>query len=216
MKNVLQTCFISLICLTHSVAGERSALEVARAVADKIVRESAFEFELVPQTPVLGIQVVDFRQTFGGDEPGVAYALSYIMSEKDSSVTFGVSSSDAIKIWINDRVVFQHAASRSPLAKEIAYGLVAFQDTFAVPLHAGSNRILMKVASRRAEFIALLRSINHAVGYTLDPVMPDASSSWLCLGPFSVPVDSEWSAILDTEFFPETGFEPIYYDRDRS
>lgn len=61
---------------------------------------------MVPQKPVLGMQVIDFKQIFGKQTEGVAYALSYIVSEKDTAVLFGFSCANPVKIWLNDGIVY--------------------------------------------------------------------------------------------------------------
>jgi rhamnogalacturonyl hydrolase YesR len=216
MKNTLKILLISLIWLSHGLAGERTPLAVVRSVADKVIRESVFEFQLTPQTPVLGVQVVDFRRTLGSG-PGVAYALSYVVSKSDTMVTFGVSSSDAIKIWINDEAVFRHAGSRPLVIAEIAYGMVAFQDTFSARLKSGSNKILMKAATHRPEFVALLRELGDSVEYTVDSVIKEAASNWLCIGPFPISENADWGLeILDAGLPPELEFKPLYSYDDRT
>lgn len=210
MKKNIRLFLLMLMAPLLARADDRPPLQVVKAVADKIIRESAFEFELQPQTPVMGIQVVDFRRTIG-EGPGVGYALSYIVSNSDTTVRFGVSSSDAVKIWINDHAVFQFAGNRPPEINEIAYDMPAFQDTFAVRLHPGANQILVKVASRRPEFVVVLRDLKNSIHYTLEPVMSNPASSWLLLGPFPISDNSDWLEILDAKLPPENGFKPIYF-----
>lgn len=196
---------------------QRTPIEVAKAVADKIIKESTFGFKLVPQKSVLGVQVVDLGQTFGHQKPGVGYALSYIMSEADTSALFGLSSSDGVKIWMNDQLVFRRADSRPAHLREIAYNRFVFQDTFQVKLHKGANKILVKVASSRNQLIFFLRTVTPegeeetSVEFSLEPIAPEIkSSNWLCIGPFEGPAADNFQKSLEVIYPPERELVKFY------
>ena len=67
-----------------------------------------------------------------------AYALITLNSKVDQSdVLMFVGSDDAIKVWLNGRVVFKNAVDR---------GAKDFQDSFKVDLNKGNNLLMVKVS----------------------------------------------------------------------
>lgn len=216
---------LSLIFLTSCPKSldKRTPLEIVKKVADKYIKETAFDFKLVPQRTVLGVQFVDFRQTFGDEKSVVGYALSYIISEKDTTVTFGLSNSDGVKIWINDQLLFQRAESRPATLTEIAYDRFVFQDTFNVKLREGTNKIVVKVASDRDEWIFFLRPMmpdgeeDKSVSFSLKPFAPEIrSTDWLCIGPFPYSYAKGLRHGLNSVYPPERELSQIYLYENRT
>ncbi|MDZ7401113.1 MAG: glycoside hydrolase family 88 protein [candidate division KSB1 bacterium] len=203
--------FIILRTLKFSLLLAQSPLEVAKKVADKVMRESSFEFELVPQATVLGMQVMDFQQQFGEGVIGIGYALSFILSEKDSSVLFGFSCGNPVKIWLNEQLIFSQRKRPLVVPREIAYNRFIFQDTLQFKLKKGANKILIKTVRKSKPWIFFLRAIqfngdeNTAVKFSLDPIAPKMDrSNWLCLG--ILPGDD-----LDNPLPPESEFKNYYW-----
>lgn len=212
-----------LLCSCFQKSDDRTPLEIVQSVADKIIRETSFDFKLVPQKTVLGIHFVDFRQTFGVETRGIAYALSYVISEKDTIATFGLSSSDAVKIWVDHQLVFRRADSRPAMLTEIAYNRVAFQDTFQVSLNRGVNKFLVKSASDRDQWIFFLRAMtpkgeeNTLVRFSLDPMAAEfTSTDWLCIGPFESKAADGSENGLDIVFPPERETTKFYKHENRT
>lgn len=194
----------------HSAAfSQTSGLSIVKSVADKIIRDTSFEFKLAPQKTELGIQFVDLRRTFGGEQPATGYALSYIISPKDTTIAFGWSNSDGVKMWLNDRLVFRLTASREAEITEISYDRFVFQDTLRLALQKGANKLLVKLATQREQWQFFLRPITpagdweSAAQFSLKLLAPDLAATWLCLGPF--PAND-----LDAELAPEREFQPFY------
>lgn len=191
----------------------RTSLEIATAIADKVIEGTTFEFESVPQEGVLGVEVVDFRRMFVTAGPGVGYALSNVMSDHDTTITFGVSASDGIKLWLNDKLVYSWNRPRSAHLVEAAYDRFIFQDTLRVKLHAGSNPILMKVATQSDPWICFLRPITpegdweRSITFTLVPITTEVGwAPWLGLGPFPLVRGSSISDALDQAHEVEEAF----------
>lgn len=191
----------------------RTPLEIATAIADKVIEGTTFEFESVPQEGILGVELVDFRRMFGTDGPGVGYALSNVVSDHDTTITFGVSAGDGIKVFLNSSLAYRWNERRKPELTEIAYDRFAFQDTFSVKLRTGTNPILVKVAAQDHPWIFFLRPINpdgdleRAVSFTQESVaIEPAETQWLCLGPFLAAEGSSLTAMLDRPFKIEVDF----------
>lgn len=215
MKPAKQIFFFLIIGLffEDSFLMGQSPLEIVGKIADKIIRESGFEFELVPQQPVLGLQIVDFQRTFGDQAQGISYALSSILSEQDTSALFGFSCGNPVKIWLNEQLVFSQPRKTLVVPKETAYNRFTFQDTLQFDLKKGANKILIKTAGEGEQWIFFLRAItakgdeNSAVKFSLQPIAPKISgSNWFCLGIF--PGDD-----LEHTLPPELKFKKYYrYD----
>ena len=188
----------------------QSQLDIIKKVADKVIQESSFEFEMVPQKPRLGMQVVDFRQTFGEKIRGTNYAISYIFSENDTTAMFGFSCGDPVKIWLNDRPVYTQKNRMLIGPGEISYNRFVFQDTLLFKLNKGANKILVKTVGRTDNWIFFMRAVTEAgdenedIGFSLRPIAPAiTSSNWLCCGVF--PGDD-----LNDVFPPENEFKNYY------
>ncbi|UCD37248.1 MAG: glycoside hydrolase family 88 protein [Fidelibacterota bacterium] len=210
------SCLLLVLCLLPACSGPRdtqTALEVASAIADKVIKGTTFEFEAVPQEVVLGVEVVDFRRLFGTAGPGVGYALSNVVSDHDTLVTFGVSARDGIKVFLNSSLAYRWDQPGTPELTEIAYDRFTFQDTFSVHLNAGANPILVKVATREHPWIFFLRPVTtdgdleKSVAFAEASVTPGlAGSRWLCLGPFQAADGSSLPTVLDQVYTIEEDF----------
>ena len=84
-----------------------------------------------------------------------AYALITLKSAIDQpDVRMFVGSDDAIKVWLNGKVVYKNAINR---------GAENFQNSFKVDLKAGDNLLLVKVGqsgSKWSMFVGIDADIN--------------------------------------------------------
>lgn len=200
----------------------RTPAEVVISVADKIISESSFEFVIQPQTYNVGVEVVDFQELFGNREGAVAYALTYVNSAENREALFGLSCSSGLKMWINDRLVFNGEDEQRSEMKEIAYNIFVFPDTLQVNVNKGLNRILVKSVSREDDWDFLLRPMTEegdydtSVHFTADPMIQEMESvTWLCIGPFPGGIESDIQTILDTVYPPEEELKQYYiYDTE--
>ncbi|MEW6507341.1 MAG: glycoside hydrolase family 88 protein [Bacteroidota bacterium] len=146
LKTIL---FLPLLFLTGFSLEEdkRTPLQIARAIADRVINDTVFELKPVLQKPQLDIQVIDFRNIPGEINDGVVYALSSIEVKENVKLKYGLSFSSPSRIWINGILVFQNSTGAKFSFKEIAYGIFEFQDTIEVELSAGLNKILVKTLS---------------------------------------------------------------------
>lgn len=204
--------FLGLLITDSDAQNASEPLQVAKSIADKVIRETAFEFTQAPQQPVLGIQVLDFGSLYPQQSLGAAYARSLIHSQQDTTIRFGLSSSSAVKLWLNGKLVLHRKDKDAAAIREIAYNMVEFEDTFELSLNRGPNSVLIKSAATSANWVCLLRALTprreqeRSVHFTLDiesdePVM----SNWLFVGPFASDEDA-----IDTVFPPELEIRPLY------
>lgn len=215
-----------LLCIFHlsssaqkaGVPNNKSPLALVQTVADRIIRETPFKFQLVPQPnhPQFDfVQYVDFGKTFGLGSPAVAYAISQFDSKSDTSFMIQVSHNDALKIWVNQEVVYQKEGAR-PLKIQPRERDIFLEYEFPVKLRKGLNQILLKSETRGKEWICYLQP-KGALIEERKPWNPDLSiaklpgvtagvaklSNWLVAGPFMVSGKYPSS----TAYGPERGFE---------
>ena len=79
---------------------------------------------------------LDFSAAFGKLTNQAAYAQANLWSPRDGPVAFNLVATEALKIWVNGKVVVNQEASRQAVAHEVPIELVK-----------GWNRLLMKSVS---------------------------------------------------------------------
>jgi unsaturated rhamnogalacturonyl hydrolase len=167
----------------------RNALGIVKSIADRVIGECQFEFELVKQEPVLGVQIIDFNREFESNVKGSLYALSYIQSDDNSVVKFGISSSKNISVRVNEKPV-NFNKTDTPHVKEIAYGMINFFDTVNVSLNKGYNKILIKAESIASSSKIFIREITDdpesARSLTFSSKI-SKEEAWQLCGPFTNP-----------------------------
>ena len=184
-------------------------VEIIKPVIDRVINETDFSFNLIPQKPVLGVQIIDFKKQFGTDAKNYFYALSSAVSEKDTIVNLGISASPNISIFINYKRI-NYKSSPNPSVKEVAYGMINFDDTIGVHFNSGPNKILIKSAGSNSKIF--IRQITNDpesdgwINFSMPPLLrATGTSSWLILGPTS-------SQLEDT---PEKEIKNYYKEDDK-
>lgn len=158
---IKSTVIIFLACIAVSTplaAQDSTALIIARRVADKVIRETLFEFEFLPRKQQLGMQVIEFRH-LKLQKNQVGYAFHNPQAINDTVVDFGISSSGKISIWVNKELVYQQASGNKGNPKEIAYGRFNFNNEFTAKLKKGKNEMLVKFEGGSGEPVIFLRPI---------------------------------------------------------
>lgn len=175
-------------------------LSVIKPVADKIVRETPFAFQLTLKPPTTGFDFVyhvDLGRTYGLGKPAVAYALSQLQCQADTAFTVQVSHNDGLKIWINDQLVYEKNGARkvsiTPRERDIV-----LESSFPVQLKKGNNNILVKSETKGKEWIFYLQPKDALIEEriigcpeltirNLPNVSPAVAnlSNWLVIGPFA-------------------------------
>ena len=205
----------------RTVFSQQQPLTLIKTVADKIVRETPFKFQLVVPPSVKDfdfVQHVDLGRTFGLDKPAVAYALSQIESDTDTAFTMQVSHNDGLKVWINDKLVYEKAGDRKvnviPRERDIA-----LESEFPVRLNKGNNKILVKSETKGAEWIFYLQPKGSLIEERktgaprlsiagLPQISPEIArlTNWLVIGPFANPEKNGKRTGLAQVYEPESAF----------
>lgn len=140
LSRVLSITGLLMAMALPSYAQQNDGLAVARKVADKIIADTRFGFDLVLQKEVLGMQVIDFRNlgAFSGQK---VYARSRLIAINDTTMGFGLSYAGNICIWINNKQVYKGESSAIQIPKEISYNRFTFNTRLSAELKKGDNEI---------------------------------------------------------------------------
>jgi len=141
---------MALLLLHTAAAQQAPALELACKVADRLMKDTRFEWSWEPQKEVLGMQVIDPR--FLNTQQG-AYALRFANVTADTLVRFGITTAGPVQVWINGQPVYEQDRAAVLNPKEIAYNRFTFNKYFTAPLHKGKNEILIHTPSQAVTFL---------------------------------------------------------------
>ncbi|KAB2845364.1 MAG: hypothetical protein F9K45_04015, partial [Melioribacteraceae bacterium] len=209
--------FITIFLFNNIYANgsdDRKAIDIAKSIVEKTIRESAFEFKNVVQEEAVGVQIIDFEHEFG-KEKGVYFAASNLISEEDTTLQFGLSYSGGIKIWLNGELIINEINNDVSQIKEIAYGLFDFKKTFETKVKKGENKLLIKVVSSDYPSVVFLREIPEEGESPLTAVFSNTlnninkqNKKWLLTGVF--PFDNNFKNSFDKTYPPEESFKEYY------
>ena len=178
----------------------KKPIEAITAVAKQVIAVTPFTYKLQFEKPSEKfdfIKYVDFGRTFGLGKELVAFALSEIQVQKDTSIILEISHNDGIWVSVNGREVFQSTGAKDfrAVAKERTIELM---NQFKVDLKKGPNRIVIKSETKGKEWLVYLQPKNATIEFSivqniglglgkLEGIDPTVSqiSNWLVLGPFS-------------------------------
>ena len=215
LKYVLPLLLIFIFNNLYSNGGdERKAIDIAKSIVEKTIRESAFEFKTVRQEEAVNVQILDFENEFGKKQ-GVYFAAANINSKKDTTLFFGLSYSGGIKIWLNDELIINEINNDKSILKEVAYGIFEFNKTFEVKINTGKNRILIKLVTGENKPIICLREIP---GEAEEPLtasfaninndLEKSNKHWLLTEPF--PIENNLENSLNKIYPPEETYKDYY------
>jgi len=198
--------FLIFLTVSFSVVYSQtnSPSEIGSKIIDRVIGDTSFDLEVVQQQPVLDIQVLDFQKA--GCTGGISYALCYAEAEKDTTVELCISYSVPVKIFLNDKKIYEDKTGKKFHFKETAYGIFEFNDTVSTVFKKGRNKILVKSCVRNESDFIYLRELTPAEGkaclsFTAEPTVEKLNGNpWLFIGPFK-------SKSLNEVFPPENKFE---------
>ncbi|MCX6170283.1 MAG: glycoside hydrolase family 88 protein [Ignavibacteriales bacterium] len=155
-------------------------LQIAKRIADRVIRETSFEFTEIEQKPSFDLQVIDFPKAFNDRNTANVYAFAKIIATEKINLMFGISYSEPFKIWINNQLVFQNSRHTKFRFNEIAYEMFTYQDTFSVSLNKGENRIIV-YSPKTKNSIIYLREITAAEKKPIakfEPIHQEKKFTW--------------------------------------
>lgn len=207
---IIFSIFTSIIfCNAIGQIDSLSPLEISKKVADKIIRETTFKFELVPQMPSTKIQTINISDEFTGIEKSICYAVTYINSPKNATYKLGISHTVPISVFINNELIYSRDTTTG-IYREIAYDIYKFPVEIPIKLKSGTNKLLIKALIKNQDVythIGILddkRMLENSLSFNLKEVVRDSilKSPWLIIGPFMTENNSH-TLSLTTTFPPE-------------
>jgi CubicO group peptidase (beta-lactamase class C family) len=138
---------------------------------------------------------VDFERAIGKLDHRLAYALAHLNSDRDQEIRFYLGSDDGAKVWVNGRQVLRVVTPGRPL--------IPGQDRFVAPLHAGSNRVLVKVEDGTGDWGFVLQAFDDAA-YQANQRPIDITKA-LMSG--TIHPKGKWDYMFSAESFPEIGWK---------
>jgi HEAT repeat protein len=108
--------------------------------------------------------VMDLLKAFGGQQC-VAYARTWVYSDKEHGAVLELGSDDGVKVWLNDKQVY---------ALNVARPLQPGSDKVNITLHAGWNPLLLKITQNNQAWEFCVR-VRNADGSHLDGVRCDSA-----------------------------------------
>lgn len=148
-----KTCLIlALMLLSTAVNGQEEALNVSRSIADKIVRETRFEYEMVPMSFNAGITRFSLEKE--AESQSVSYAYGRLLADEETAGFLGISWSGQIALFINGEKVFEGTSEKVEM-QEYTYNRYRFTEKIPVQWIKGENTLLVKCATGKANAAGL-------------------------------------------------------------
>ncbi len=118
----------------------RDATEVQpRVGAKQTVGGKELEWRLVESKE----NTIDLKAASGGGDFAIAYAWAEIDMPAPAKCVLGIGSDDAVKVWLNGKLIHEHWIARPTQADD---------DIFPAQLKAGKNSLLMKVQNIQGDW----------------------------------------------------------------
>ncbi len=86
---------------------------------------------------------VDFGAVCYPREQVLGYALTFVHSPEERNVTLRLGVSGSVKVWFNERLVYE---------SELERGFAPDQETVRLRMHAGYNKLLVKMGTESGEW----------------------------------------------------------------
>lgn len=222
--NRLYILFVLL--LSTGVMGqtdERTPLQVAKSIGDKLVKETPFNYKLTlvkPNHLFNDIQVIDFARSIT-TTPAVAYAYTCLNVKEDRVFNMQLDHNDGCKIWLNGRLVYEKNGNRNISLKHLERS-VELKEEISLSLNKGNNTILIKSETRGKEWKVFMQPpsqkgaiINENQGYpeigllhaiNVDKEVADLTN-WIVIGPFENNIVAGKRMGMSAVYAPEKAIE---------
>lgn len=218
----MRSAFLFLILFGSAWAQPVRPIDVALRVADKLIRETSFEFALTIQKRSSLLHSIDWDGLPGSKQGAIYYATSTLTVANDTAVTLGVSHAGPFALFVNGNRIYSNSSQTADV-RETAYEMFNFPSVISVRLSAGMNTILVKTLRTSKDRSVMLGFIDSA-GFLKEPTSfsnrpyikmknDSAERSWLLIGPFTSEKNKN---IFDEPFPPEGGFKALYQLSDRT
>jgi rhamnogalacturonyl hydrolase YesR len=126
---------------------EVNSIITARRVADKILRDARFQYNLTlaGKEQYGNVETIDFTRNYCSN--GVAYALSSIQSDFDKEIELELGHTGALKVFVNDVEIYNATGQREIDARKFVERNLILFVKIKIPVKAGFNKVLFKSLS---------------------------------------------------------------------
>lgn len=218
----MRSAFLFLILFGSASAQPVHPIDVSRRVADKLFRETSFEFALTIQKRNSLLHSIDWDGLPGSEFGAIYYAASTLSVTNDTAVTLGVSHAGPFALFVNGNRIYSNSSPTADV-RETAYEMFHFSSVIPVSLTAGMNTVLIKTfrsPNDRTVMLAVIDSagfLKEPATFSIRPFLKTKNDSiersWLLIGPFTSEKNKD---MFNESFPPETGFKAMYRYSDRS
>lgn len=178
-----------------------SPLDTIRAIGDKLIRETPFDYRLGIREAVRTLDrmhCLDFGRTFGLDRQATAFAWTQLTLAEDTALTLELEHNDGCRIWLDGELVYDNPGDREIRLQFDERSIVM---THRIDLHLarGTHDLLIKSETRGQEWSVFLQPPAtkgavmekapappeiglHTLGWIDDRIAE--LSNWLVIGPF--------------------------------
>ncbi len=200
----------------RNVSGLSDPLDVAKLIGDKLIRDTPFKYKLTigkSNHQFNGLHFIDFRRSYGGNDPAVAYAYTQLSVNKDTTLVIQIAHNDGCKVWMNGNLVYQKLGNH-PIALHFEERSVELSDQFSAHLKKGANNLVIKSGTFGKDWVVYLQtpgskgavSERNEASPTIGlKAVPNVDSeiadltNWLVIGPFA----NSGEKTIDVEYAPE-------------
>jgi unsaturated rhamnogalacturonyl hydrolase len=219
------TTIASFIFLNSQVAAQqadnRSPMDIAKAIGDKLVQETPFKYKLtlpIPAKLFNDVQAIDFGRTFSVNQSAIAYAYTTLMAAQDMTFTMQLAHNDGCSIFLNGEQVYSKKID-SDIVLHFEERSILMKDSCTLLLKKGVNTLLIKSETNgKHKWKVFLQPppLKGAIAATAlqypsiglkGNVDIDASvvavSNWLMIGPFKNSVLNNKRTGLNNSYAPE-------------
>lgn len=175
---------IFILALSSSLLSQdaESVLQTTKDVADKIIRETSFDYKIEP----LINNLWPYFQTLTSDG-GVVVAKASIESKQQMEVILGLSFEGSIAVFINNKKVFSGTSDELQIL-EYTYSRFNVQEMVPIALEEGANQVTLLCEGGAVK--VMMHPINehnepHQDVAFLSLVSEPFESKWLISGPYS-------------------------------
>lgn len=192
-------------------------METTRLIADKVIRETSFDYELLPMTYNAGIIRCTVPRDAAGRPDAISYARTVMLANEACEGYLGLAFSGELALFLNGEELFRGSSDQVEI-KEYTYNRYRCGVKIPVKWLEGENIILVKCATGDSGGTVVVLPVNEIDEKMLQvsaiPATPDSPDShWLINGPWSR-VPESWSSdrqsALDQPYPPEEAFKNFY------
>jgi len=206
-KEIRIRIFILIAFLPHFVANatnieNRSPLQAVSLIGDKLIRETAFKFQLEiskPNSDFGALECIDFGRTFTLGKPATAFAFTQLYAETAQSFVLEIEHNDACTIWLNNNLIYSKSGEK-PIQLHVEERDVILPQKITLHLQKGTNNFVVKSTTTGSEWKFYMQTPGTGWKISSDVVQKPVLglshlkyvdskiaqlTNWLVIGPFT-------------------------------